>query len=140
MSSSSGCPQTLGVNWVPGAIQSSRLDAVTKLRTWAVRDRRAARRGRDGGGVPGARYAIGARGCDQSPAGATLVLSGSPPAVRAGGQDDLAALAPAYLRALRRGESGRRRVPGHGAAGRRDADRSAGPWTPAAGTAPQVRH
>ena len=56
-------------------------------------------------------------------------LSASPevaPAVRARGEDDLAALASAHLRALRRGARGRDRVPGHGVPGGRDAGGPAG--------------
>ena len=69
----------------------------------SLRDRRAARRGRDGGGLPGAGHAAGAHGGGQGPAGAPLVVRRVAAALRAGGEDDLAALAPAHLRAVRRG-------------------------------------
>ena len=45
----------------------------------------------------------------------------SPAALRARGEDDLAALAPAHLRALRRRQRGRDRVPRHGVPRGRDA-------------------
>ena len=51
---------------------------------------------------------LGSRRRGQGPSGAPGVDRGAPPAVRARGEDDLAALAPAHLRALRRRARGRR--------------------------------
>ena len=55
------------------------------------------------------------------------VVAGDPAAVRARGEDDLAAVALEHLRAVRRRQRGRRRVPGDGAARGRDAFRSPRP-------------
>ncbi len=62
---------------------------------------------------------------DQGPAGAPLRQRRAPPALRAGGPDDLAALPSSRLRALRRRPAGRDRLPRHGVHRGRDADRSA---------------
>src|SRR5438876_350954 len=69
-----------------------------------VRGRQRGRRRRRGRGLPRPRHAPRADGCRQSPAVAPLREPGGPPAVRAGGEDDLAALPSAHLRALRRRE------------------------------------
>ena len=50
---------------------------------------------------------LGAHGSRQGPAGAPLLRRRAATAVRAGGEDDLAALPPPHLRALRRGPPGR---------------------------------
>ena len=55
---------------------------------------------------------------------ASLRSSRGPPAFRAGGEDDLAALASEHLRALRRGPRGRHRLPRHGVPRGRDPARA----------------
>ena len=62
----------------------------------------AARRGRDGRGLPGAGHAPRPRGGGQGPAARTDGFRAGAPALRARGEDDLPALASAHLRALRR--------------------------------------
>ena len=92
----------------------------------ALRDPVAARRGRDGRGLPRQRLAAFARGRGQGAAVPRLADAGGAPEVRAGGADRVAALPPPRLRALRRGPRRRHRVPRHGAARRRDAGPPAG--------------
>ena len=77
---------------------------------WARSTARDTRLERDGRGQGAAAAAVG-------------VARRSRAAVRARGEDDLAAVAPAHLRALRRRQRGRDRVPRHGAARGRDARR-----------------
>ena len=71
-------------------------------RLGSLRDPRATRRGRDGRGLSGAGHAAGPHGRDQGAAVAPVGVARGAAAVRAGGEDDLAALAPAHLRAVRR--------------------------------------
>ena len=97
-----------------------------------LRDPRADRRGRDGGGVQGARHAARADGRRQGTSPAPFFFARGPAALRAGSENDLAALAPPHLRAVRRGARRRARVPGDGAARGRDALGSACQGTAAA--------
>ncbi len=98
------------------------------------------RRGRHGRGLSGAGHPARAHGGDQGAAVAPHLLHGDPATVRARGQDDLAALPSAHLRALRRGQPGRRRVPGNGVSGRRNAGGPPGQGTAPARAAPALRH
>src|SRR6266849_4063621 len=103
-----------------------RHDTLSRSAPWPLRDPRAPRGGRDGRGVPGAGYTARADGGDQGAAVAHVSVARGPPAFRTRGEDDLAALASPYLRAVRRGTGGRDRIPGDGASRRRDAVGSAG--------------
>ncbi len=91
-----------------------------------LRDPLRHRRGRDGGGLQGARHAARPRRRRQGASRTSGDERGDPPAVRARGEDDLAVLAPAHLRAVRRRARGRRRVPRHGVPRGRVAGRSPG--------------
>src|SRR6266508_2101960 len=73
----------------------------------SLRDPRSSGRGRDGGGVQGAGHAARTDRGSQGAAATSLVIGRGASALRAAGENDLAALASAYLRALRRGKSGR---------------------------------
>ena len=104
-----------------------------------LRDPRAARRGRDGRGLQGEGHAARAHRRDQGAAGAVGAVGGGAPAVRAGGEDDLAALPSTHLRALRRRTGGRDRVSRDGASRGGDARRAAREGCAAAGADAAVR-
>ena len=67
-----------------------------------LRDRRADRRRRHGRGLPGAGHAARPRRRGQGPSAEPVLFPAGAPALRARGEDDLAALPSAHLRALRR--------------------------------------
>ena len=90
-----------------------------------VRDRRAARRGRDGRGVSGAGLETRSRSRDQGPAAHLSPGPGRAGAIRAGGQGGRGAVASEHPRDPRLRNSRRRRLRGYGASGRRDAARQA---------------
>ena len=89
--------------------------------TRSLRNPRAARRGRDGRGVPRARHAARPRRRDQGAAAAPDREPRGARALRARGEDRLVAQPPAHLHALRRRPRGRHRLPGDGAGRGRDA-------------------
>ena len=81
----------------------------------------AARRGRDGRGLSGARSAARPRGRDQGAAGVVLAGSGPAAALRAGGARGRAPEPPEHHRGLRHRDARRGAVHRHRAAGGRDA-------------------
>ncbi len=96
-------------------------DALYRNQARSIRDPFSFGRRRDGGGLQGERHAARAHGRGQGPAGAPVVFRRGAAALRARGEDDLAALAPAHLRAARRRPRGRDRLPRHGVPRRGDA-------------------
>src|ERR1700737_1009654 len=105
-------------------------DPVTGLSARPLRDPLASRRGRDGGGVPGAGYALGAGRRRQGPVRALVLPARAAPAVRAGGEGNICTVPSARLRDLRRGQPGRGGVPRHGVPGRGEPGRASGEWKP----------
>ena len=105
------------------SLRGGRLDvslaAGTKLGPYEILA--PARRGRDGRGLQRARHAARAHVAVKVLPQHLSASAGGPPALRARGEDGLAALASAHLRALRRRARGRDRLPGDGAPRGRDA-------------------
>ncbi len=112
----------------------SSLDTFRRDPSGALRDPGAARRGRDGGGVPGARHATRADCRNQGPAATPVFFGGPARALRERGEDDLPDLTPAHLCSLRRQPRGGDRVSRDGAPGGRDTVCSSREGSPAAGT------
>ena len=112
-----------------GSVRGGRNQVAEPLRRHPprpLRDPRAAGRGRDGGGVPGARHAAGARGRDQGAAGVAGLGSGAPEAIREGGAVGLGAEPPQHRHDPRHRIGERRLVHRDGAGRRHDAARAAG--------------
>ncbi len=86
----------------------------------SLRDRLAARQGRHGRGLQGARHPPRARGRDQGAARRVERRPAIQGTLGARGEEDLAASASQRLHALRRGLPGRSRLPGHGVPPRGD--------------------
>ena len=115
-----------------------------RQQTWSVRDPRAARRGRDGRGLPRPRHAARSNGGDQSAAAGSRERPSDPRTVRAGSPPRLEAEPSSYLHALRHrfGARGRARGPvprdgvARGGDARRPARSRAAPARPGASKSP----
>ena len=98
----------------------------------ALRDSRAARRGRDGRSLSRKRHAAGPHGRDQSAGFTSFYLSGTETTIRARGAQRLFAESRAHLPALRRRLAKRHRISGDGIPGGGNPGRAAAQRPPAA--------